>query len=345
MLMHGSLLTRINLSSLSALHGLQWHPDNNLGQSDNVSPTAISNDSSLGKHTTQLYPAQGYCYCSSQQPLLGNPQFYNDYPFNMSHSSQPSASATQGFPSIGPVWQGDDLHLGSYAGSQIFPPLQLFRTWAVLSRGTKSITSTAGKHYSHSANIFQLYSSTRTCLQRTWTSFQCTWWAPSISEEKESLHYLDAEPCKTASRWTPALGEGGCRVFYIVQELPTIGKFWYNCMMSGAVYEAVLEGMCKWYSEGRMKARQANKWEGTVLELHTDRMVRNKLPQMPNTMFTVVICWVLNGNDIVLFPKQTSRFIRRCQPCTAVDWFCQTILMPTTAVHSNNDVQVQLGGE
>jgi len=32
--------------------------------------------------------------------------------------------------------------------------------------------------------------------------------------------------------------------------------------------------------------------------------VRSNLPELPNTTFTVMIHWVLNGNDMVLAPKQ-----------------------------------------
>ena len=32
--------------------------------------------------------------------------------------------------------------------------------------------------------------------------------------------------------------------------------------------------------------------------------VRSTLPELPNTLFIVVICWVSNGKDMVLAPKQ-----------------------------------------
>jgi len=40
----------------------------------------------------------------------------------MTHSSQPTTSASQGYPCYGPPWQGYDLHQGGYSGSQMFPP-------------------------------------------------------------------------------------------------------------------------------------------------------------------------------------------------------------------------------
>ena len=42
----------------------------------------------------------------------------------MTHSSQPTSSTSQGYPSYGPPWQGYDLHQGGYGGSQMFPPRQ-----------------------------------------------------------------------------------------------------------------------------------------------------------------------------------------------------------------------------
>ena len=42
----------------------------------------------------------------------------------MTHSSQPTRSARQGYPSYGPPWQGYDLHQGGYCRSQMFPPFQ-----------------------------------------------------------------------------------------------------------------------------------------------------------------------------------------------------------------------------
>jgi hypothetical protein len=43
----------------------------------------------------------------------------------MTHSSQPTTSASQGYPGYGPPWQGYDLHQGAYGGSQMFPPPQI----------------------------------------------------------------------------------------------------------------------------------------------------------------------------------------------------------------------------
>jgi len=36
----------------------------------------------------------------------------------------------------------------------------------------------------------------------------------------------------------------------------------------------------------------------------TGKQVAGNLPELPNTMFTVIIHWVLNGKDMVLAPKQ-----------------------------------------
>jgi hypothetical protein len=37
---------------------------------------------------------------------------------------------------------------------------------------------------------------------------------------------------------------------------------------------------------------------------HTGKSARSNLPELPNTMLTVMICWVSNGKDFVLAPQQ-----------------------------------------
>ena len=66
-----------------------------------------------------------YGYPSSQQPFPGTLQFYHQSPINVTHSSQPTSSASQSYQSYGAPRQGYDLHQGGYGGSQMFPPPQL----------------------------------------------------------------------------------------------------------------------------------------------------------------------------------------------------------------------------
>jgi len=86
----------------------------------------------------------------------------------MTDSSQPTRSASQGFPSYGPPWHGYDLHQEWLWRISNVPPPAVPITGAVNSRCTMSASRTAGKSSSQSGNIFQLDSSTSTLIQRTW---------------------------------------------------------------------------------------------------------------------------------------------------------------------------------
>ena len=121
----GSPLKTVIMAPPGGLSGLQQCGDDNSESPDSSSPHATRNDSQFGKHTIQYHPPQGYGYPSSQQPFPGAPQFHHRSPFYMTHSSQPTISASQGFPSYGPPWQRYDLHQGGDGRSQMFPPLQL----------------------------------------------------------------------------------------------------------------------------------------------------------------------------------------------------------------------------
>jgi len=107
------------------LFGTQQLLQDNSESSENSSPTATGKDSPFGKQTNQYQPPHGYGYLPSQQPFPGAPQFYQHSPFNMTHSSQPTTSARQGYQSYGPPWQGYDLHQGGYDESHMFPPPQI----------------------------------------------------------------------------------------------------------------------------------------------------------------------------------------------------------------------------
>jgi hypothetical protein len=55
--------------------------------------------------------------------------------------------------------------------------------------------------------------------------------------------------------------------------------------------------------EPRKKGRQGNKRPASDLGERADTQARRNLPELPKTIFTVMIHWVLNGKDIVLAPK------------------------------------------
>jgi len=44
------------------------------------------------------------------------------------------------------------------------------------------------------------------------------------SREEESFNYPETEPFDTAAKWTPALGDGGCRFFGDFREVAGFGK-------------------------------------------------------------------------------------------------------------------------
>jgi len=56
--------------------------------------------------------------------------------------------------------------------------------------------------------------------------------------------------------------------------------------------------------EARKMGRRCNKRPATDLRERASKQAKSNLPEMRNTTFMVVICWVSNGNDIVLSPNQ-----------------------------------------
>jgi len=122
MSMNGSPPKSANTACPGGLFGTQPRCEDNSESSENRSRTATGKDSRFGTQTNQYQPPHGYGYLASPQPFPDTPQFYQHSPFNMTHSSQPTTSARQAYPSYGPPWQGYDLHQGGYGGSQMFPP-------------------------------------------------------------------------------------------------------------------------------------------------------------------------------------------------------------------------------
>jgi len=106
------------------LFGAQQRGDDNSESPDECSHHVTRKDSQFGIHTNQYHLLQGYGYPPSQQPFPGALQFYHQSPFNMTRSSQPTSSTSQGYPGYGPPWQGYDLHQGGYRRSRMVPPPQ-----------------------------------------------------------------------------------------------------------------------------------------------------------------------------------------------------------------------------
>jgi len=125
MSMNASPPTTANMARPGGLVSRQQRREDNSESLENSSRTATGKDSPFGKQTNQYQPPHGYGCPPSQQPFPGAPQFYQHSPFNMTHSSQATTRARQGYQSYGPPWQGYDLHQGGNVGSQMFPPPQI----------------------------------------------------------------------------------------------------------------------------------------------------------------------------------------------------------------------------
>jgi len=68
--------------------------------------------------------------------------------------------------------------------------------------------------------------------------------------------------------------------------------------------------------EARKKGGQGNMRPATYLGERANKKARSNLPELPNTMFMVVISWVSNGKDMVLAPKQLQASytdVRHCE--------------------------------
>jgi len=114
----------MNMAPPGGEFGSQQRGDDNSESPDKSSRHATRMDNHFGNHTNHYHPPQGYRYPPSQQPFAGAPLFYHQSAFNMTHSSQPTSSASQQYPSCGPLWQGYHLHQGGYGRSQMVPPPQ-----------------------------------------------------------------------------------------------------------------------------------------------------------------------------------------------------------------------------
>jgi len=120
-----SPLKTANMAPPGGILGTQQPLEDNSESPENCAWTATGKDSRFEKQTKQYHLPHGYGYPPSQQPFPGAPQFYQHSPLNMKHSSQPTTSASQGYPSYGPQWQRYDIHQGGHGGSQMIPPPQI----------------------------------------------------------------------------------------------------------------------------------------------------------------------------------------------------------------------------
>jgi len=114
-----------NMAPLCGLCGMRQRREDNSEWSANSSWSSTGKDSRFPNHTNQYHPLHAYVDPPPQQPFPGTPQFHQNSPFNMTHSSQWTTSTRQGFRRCGPQWQEYDLHQGGWGESQMFTPLQI----------------------------------------------------------------------------------------------------------------------------------------------------------------------------------------------------------------------------
>jgi len=100
----GSPPKTANMAPPGSQFGSRQRRDDTSGFLDNGSRTTTGTDSRSRKHANQYQPPHGNGYPPSQQPFPGATQFYYHSPFNMTHSSQPTTSVSQQYPSYGPPW-------------------------------------------------------------------------------------------------------------------------------------------------------------------------------------------------------------------------------------------------
>jgi len=118
---NGSPLNTANISPLGGWNGMQDSCEHNSQPSESSSRTDTGNNCHFEAQTDQHHPLHGYGYPPSQQPFEGAPEFYQHSHFNITHSLQPTTSASQGYTSYGPQWQRYALHQSGYGGSWMFP--------------------------------------------------------------------------------------------------------------------------------------------------------------------------------------------------------------------------------
>ena len=124
-----------------------------------------------------------------------------------------------------------------------------------------------------------------------------------VSREEASVHYSGAEPIKTSSRWTPALGDR------VTDFLATFENWLPLVILIKAEWirqqwvEMFLKNCASKIRDGWELGRRGNKRPVTDLGEHAGKQTRSNLPELLNTRFTVMIHWVSNGKDMVLAPK------------------------------------------
>jgi len=125
-----------------------------------------------------------------------------------------------------------------------------------------------------------------------------------VFQEGASVRYLQAERFEARSKWTPALGDGGCRFLETFENWQPLDNCGNAKWILQQWVEMFLMKCASQIWEARKKGRQGNKRLGMDLGKRACTKVRSNLPELPNTTFMVVICCVSNGKDTILASKQ-----------------------------------------
>jgi len=79
--------------------------------------------------------------------------------------------------------------------------------------------------------------------------------------------------------------------------------------------------MCKQNSGGKEGRNARQQVTGNGFDSGCWQQTESNLPEMHNTMFMVVICWMLNGNSFLLSPKQLQAFYTNARDQEDLDDF------------------------
>jgi len=82
--------------------------------------------------------------------------------------------------------------------------------------------------------------------------------------------------------------------------------------MVGDVFDEI------WKQNSRGEENGMSRQKQPVMDVveHAGTQARTNLQDLSNTMFMVVICWMCNGNDMVLSPNQLQASYTNVRHCT-----------------------------
>jgi len=112
MSMNRSPLKTVNMAAPGGLFDTQECCVGNAESSENSSQSTTGKHSWCGNQTNQYHAPYGYGCPPSQPPFPGTAQFYQQSPFNKTHSLQPMTSAREVFLRYKQLWQRYDRHGG-----------------------------------------------------------------------------------------------------------------------------------------------------------------------------------------------------------------------------------------